>query len=164
MNDYKIPKYKPSNKATLCFLIDNKNILLAMKKRGFGKGLWNGTGGKVENGESVKEAAVGETREEICVTPKNLEKVAELNFYFVSKKEWNQQVTVYTCRSWDGIPKETEEMSPRWFARSKIPIDKVWSDDKYWLPKVLGGKKLDTYFVFDENTKITNYKVADLAI
>ncbi|CAN0505072.1 unnamed protein product, partial [Ectocarpus sp. 12 AP-2014] len=36
---------------------DSKEILLGMKKRGFGEGKWNGFGGKVESGESVEEAA-----------------------------------------------------------------------------------------------------------
>ncbi|OIP76236.1 MAG: hypothetical protein AUK09_02515 [Parcubacteria group bacterium CG2_30_36_38] len=36
--------------ATLCLLIkrDSKEILLAMKKRGFGVGKWNGVGGKFD--------------------------------------------------------------------------------------------------------------------
>jgi hypothetical protein len=38
----------PSKQATLLFLIKDQKILLAMKKRGFGKGRWNGVGGKPE--------------------------------------------------------------------------------------------------------------------
>jgi hypothetical protein len=34
---------------TLVFVFNEKNqILLAMKKRGFGEGKWNGAGGKLE--------------------------------------------------------------------------------------------------------------------
>ena len=35
---------------TLCLLMRDNEILLAMKKRGFGVGKWNGVGGKVKNG------------------------------------------------------------------------------------------------------------------
>jgi len=40
----------------LVFKEDN-SVLLGLKKRGFGKGLWNGFGGKVEPGETIVQAA-----------------------------------------------------------------------------------------------------------
>lgn len=43
-----------------------------MKKRGFGKGKFNGFGGKVEkNGETIYQAAIRETQEEGNITPKD---------------------------------------------------------------------------------------------
>jgi len=43
-------------------------VCLAMKKRGFGMGRWNGVGGKVDSlKETVEEAAKRETKEEIDV-------------------------------------------------------------------------------------------------
>jgi len=74
--------------ATLCLLIkenqNKKELLLAMKKRGFGKYKWNGVGGKLdlEKGDgNIADAAVRETKEEIGVKIKDLEKVAVLSFY-----------------------------------------------------------------------------------
>ena len=37
-------------------------VLLAMKKRGFGAGKWNGVGGKVKDGETIKQAAIRERK------------------------------------------------------------------------------------------------------
>ncbi len=37
---------------------DDKQILLGLKKRGFGEGKWNGFGGKVHVGESIAKGAV----------------------------------------------------------------------------------------------------------
>ncbi len=37
--------------AVLCFLVKDKRVLLGMKKRGFGVGMWNGIGGKIAKGE-----------------------------------------------------------------------------------------------------------------
>lgn len=54
---------------TLLFLIKDDHVLLAMKKRGFGAGNWNGVGGKIEAGESIEQALVRECQEEIGVTP-----------------------------------------------------------------------------------------------
>jgi len=50
---------------TLCYLIKEKpqiQILLGMKKRGFGEGKLNGFGGKVKESETVEEAARAERR------------------------------------------------------------------------------------------------------
>jgi 8-oxo-dGTP pyrophosphatase MutT (NUDIX family) len=41
---------------TLCFIRDNNKLLLALKKRGFGPGKWNGYGGKIEEGETIEQA------------------------------------------------------------------------------------------------------------
>ena len=49
---------------TLVFLRREGEVLLGMKKRGFGEGKWNGFGGKVEAGETIVEAAAREVREE----------------------------------------------------------------------------------------------------
>ena len=49
---------------TLVFLRREGEVLLGMKKRGFGEGKWNGFGGKVEAGETIVEAAAREVKEE----------------------------------------------------------------------------------------------------
>lgn len=43
---------------TLVFIQEQTRILLGLKKRGFGQGLWNGFGGKVEKGETIEKAAL----------------------------------------------------------------------------------------------------------
>jgi 8-oxo-dGTP pyrophosphatase MutT (NUDIX family) len=50
--------------ATLCFLIRDAEILLGLKKVGFGQGKYGGFGGKVEAGETPEMAAVREMAEE----------------------------------------------------------------------------------------------------
>lgn len=42
---------------TLVMVTRPNQVLLGMKKRGFGEGKWNGFGGKVEKGETIFEAA-----------------------------------------------------------------------------------------------------------
>ena len=76
-------KHKSSlRQTTLCFLTKDKKVLLAMKKRGFGNGRWNGVGGKLNAGETIRQAAIREAKEEIGVTVWQMEKVAVLDFYF----------------------------------------------------------------------------------
>jgi len=152
--------------ATLCLLIKEnekeKELLLAMKKRGFGKGKWNGVGGKEdsEKGDiNIVGTAMRETEEEIGVKIKKMEKVAVLSFYFPYKKEWDQDVHVFLVRDWQGEPAESEEMLPKWFKMNDIPYNEMWDDDKHWLPKILQGKKLKAKFIFSPGEKIINQDI-----
>jgi ADP-ribose pyrophosphatase YjhB (NUDIX family) len=140
---------------TLCFLVRGDEVVLAMKKRGFGQGKWNGAGGKVEEGEEVERATIRETEEEFSVTPRALEKVAIFDYFFADApedKKWNQQVHVYLCREWEGEPTESEEMAPRWFPISAIPFQEMWDGDNLWLPRLLVGEKLSAAFLFEGET------------
>jgi ADP-ribose pyrophosphatase YjhB (NUDIX family) len=155
---------EPLRQATLCFLVKEDKILLAMKKRGFAAGKWNGAGGKPNNEDkNIEATAKRETLEEIQVTVRKLKKVAILNFYFQVKTDWNQQVTVFLTNTWQGEPKETEEMAPKWFNLNEIPYDKMWEDDILWLPLVLKGNIVKADFLFDENQKMLEHNVRELA-
>lgn len=57
-----------------------KQVLLGMKKRGFGAGKWNGFGGKIENGETIEEAALRELHEECSVHAQQLTRRGYLVF------------------------------------------------------------------------------------
>ncbi len=64
---------------------------------------------------------------------------------------------VYLCSKWLGEPTETGEMKPQWYKTSEVPYDKMWKDDKYWLPKVIGGKFVEAEFVFDDNDDVLSH-------
>ncbi len=160
--DYK-DKFK-LRQVSLCLLVDGGRLLLALKKRSFGKGKWNGIGGKQKDGETIEQTAVRETQEEIGVTPTSMRKVATLNFYFegdTSDRNWNQQVIVFIVDRWEGTPSESEEMFPRWFDKNAIPFGSMWDDDAYWLPKVLEGRELTGYFLFGEDQKMKEHEVLE---
>lgn len=132
------------------------HICLAMKKRGFGVGKINGVGGKVEQGETIEEAAHREANEEIGVTVGKLNKYALLEFYFSHNPSWNQLVHVYLCEEWENEPSESEEMKPEWYAVAHIPYSSMWPDDRFWIPYVLDGKLIKASFTFAENDIITS--------
>lgn len=121
---------------SLLFLLKSDQILLAMKKRGFGKGNWNGVGGKLEASENFEQAAIRECQEEIMVIPDSLSQVAEHTFIYNYQKPQTIEVQVFTSASWQGNPIETDEMAPRWFSQTDIPYAQMWVDDQFWLPHV----------------------------
>jgi len=128
---------------TLCFCLKNDLVLLAMKKRGFGTGKWNGYGGKQDSGETPRQTASRETNEESKLIVKNedLEQVAVIRFYFEGVQLF--ECHVFFSEKWQGEPTETEEMRPQWFPSSNIPYKEMWVDDELWLPLVLGGERID---------------------
>ena len=125
---------------TLLFLRREGEILLAMKKRGFGEGKWNGVGGKVESGESIVAGAIRECQEEICVMPEHPKLVGRLTFYDEADPDFCHDTHIFVATKWQGVPVETEEMRPRWFAETEIPYDRMWLDDRLWMPLLLQGK------------------------
>lgn len=151
-------------KATLCFLLREtsvgQEVLLAMKKRGFGQGKWNGVGGKVDD-ESIELAAKRETNEEIGVEIVDPERVAILTFYFTDPEfqKWDQEVHVFIVRDWKGEPAESEEMKPQWYKYDDVPYDSMWADDEFWLPRVLVGERLKATFTFSDSETIINNEI-----
>lgn len=143
-------------KATVLLLLRDDKILLAMKKRGFGVGKWNGVGGKPDPDEDIVSTAIRESQEEIRVTPLNLHKVALFKYYF-PHDNFGMQVWIFTATKWEGEPIETEEMKPKWFNQNNIPYNQMWSDDEVWMPKVLEGKLLTGSFMFNKEGKIMDY-------
>ncbi len=149
-------------KVSLVFLIKENKILLALKKRGFGINLYNGIGGKQDEGETILETAKRETFEEIGVKVDNLEQVAILNFYTNNKTsvhQFDQQAYVYLARTWKNKPIETDEMSPKWFKIQEIPFNQMWEDDPFWLPRILAGEKLEADFIFDEQGHLLSHDI-----
>ncbi len=151
----------PDIRRTLLFLRSGDQILLALKKRGFGMGRWNGAGGKLEPGETIEQALVRESVEEIGVTPTNWTAVGQLDFVQDAETAdpWHMFVYAYIADAWEGEPTESEEMMPKWFHVEDIPYQDMWGDDEFWLPYVLDGKKVVGEFTFDINDNLLTHDV-----
>lgn len=147
---------------TLVLIQEARRVLLGMKKRGFGKGNWNGFGGKVKTGEeTIEEGAKREVQEECGLIVSELDKVGILKFEFLGNPEL-LEVHVFSSSSYDGIPKESEEMQPRWFNIQRIPYDRMWPDDRFWFPLYLKGSRFTGYFVFEGLNKIISQNLREV--
>ncbi|MEP7162180.1 MAG: 8-oxo-dGTP diphosphatase [Candidatus Moraniibacteriota bacterium] len=139
---------------TLAIPLEVGKVLLGMKKRGFGDGKWNGFGGKVHQDETIEEAAARETFEECEIEILKMEKVGIHEFSFTDKPGEILEVHVFRVDEFRGEPQETEEMAPAWFSTSDIPYESMWSDDEYWFPLFLAGKKFRGEFLFTSDGEI----------
>ncbi|KAH7915048.1 hypothetical protein BJ138DRAFT_221832 [Hygrophoropsis aurantiaca] len=118
---------------------------------------YNGFGGKVEAGETPAEAALRELKEEAGIEAP-LQHAGTLVFVDEGS-EWAFQIEMFSARTYSGIPTETEEMRPEWFALPSldegthsraesdpanefppIPYHKMWEDDIYWMPVLAKGQ------------------------
>ena len=138
---------------TLVLITKDNQILLGLKKRGFGVGKTNGFGGKLEVGESIEEAARREVFEECSLEIKSLEPVAIIDFSWQDKDQ-DLEMHVFHCDNFSGLVEESEEMKPEWFDIDKIPYKKMWNDDQYWLSIALKQQKFTADFLFDKHDKV----------
>ena len=147
--------WTPQEEATLLFAIRPDGAMLFIrKKRGLGAGLFNGPGGRLEPGETPIQAAIRETREEVCIEVRSAQWMGRLRFDFADG--YRLKGHVFVSRDWTGTPQATDEADPVWFRPDEIPYDRMWRDDALWMPHLLKGRVFDGRFRFDGQRMLTH--------
>lgn len=137
-------------------------VCLGMMKEDFGKGKWNGAGGKLNPGESPETAARRECLEEFNSDPTDLTRAGTLTFHWPDKPGSDHLVHVFLVRTWVGDPQETPAMRPQWFGIADIPYDAMWAADAYWLPSVLAGKKVQASFTYRSDRTLAEHHIEEV--
>lgn len=144
-------------------------MCLGVRKKvssGLGENLIAGIGGKIGDSLEIQneppdDAMDRETNEEIGVIVVEKREMGRVRFIFSHKppdSKWNQDVRVYFITKWQGEPSETESTKPEWFELGDLPWGRMWTDNQYWLPKVLSGQQVDAIFLFSDDNKIVEYR------
>ena len=141
--------WTPKDKAVLVLLWnqDRDEVLLIHKKRGLGQGKVNFPGGRLENQEGWKEAAIRETNEEVGLWVDGLVECAQHQFQFVDG--YGLLVKAFLTNQWAGKLVSTPEAEPFWCARAEIPFTRMWGDDPIWVPRVFEGFYVRARWLFD---------------
>lgn len=143
----------------VCYILDETpeagyRVLLGEKKKGLGLGKLVGPGGKLEPGETPRQAAVREVLEEsgLSIAEDDLVLIGRIRYEFPHRDSWSQVSWVFATRSWRGDIVESDELLLRWHAVDDIPFDRMWDDARFWLPGVLvspdAQHHLERRFVF----------------
>lgn len=152
---------RPKKMMNIGLINKNNQILLAMKKRGFGEGWWNGYGGKIKPGESIELALEREIKEEAGIKIVKYKKRGVLTFETQNEEELIE-VHLYHILEYEGEPQESEEMLPKWFSVDAIPFDSMWPDDKHWMPLFLAGKNFEGKFLFDKEKNLLDFELEEI--
>ena len=152
--------WTPTERATLLFIIRDGQALLIHKKKGLGAGKINGPGGRLDPGETPRQAAIREVQEELLVTPTGMREAGELMFQFVDG--FSIHGYVFTATDYEGEPQETDEAIPLWTPLDQIPFDRMWEDDRIWIPLMLAGTSFIGRFLFDGD-KMLDYRLESSA-
>lgn len=148
-------------KEVIVYVLREPNqVLLGQGKRNKVKGKWGGYGGKVHDWEAPEAAAARELPEESTIVGMRFEKcgivlkgtepypptqIIELHFFLV--------------REFSGLPKETEEMIPRWYSRDSLPFDRMWPGDAAIVPAMLSGEKVIESRLLNARGEILSRKI-----
>ena len=86
--------------ATLCIPIKGdpvEEVLLGLKKKGFGEGKFGGFGGKLKPGETIELATIRELEEEsgLIVSESQLSNRGVIFFSFPAQSDWDQAVHIF---------------------------------------------------------------------
>lgn len=126
-------------------------VLLGLKKTGFGAGKVVDVGGKIEPGETPRDAAIRELFEETGLRALELRDAGVVAHEFASRPSWGLWVHVFVVTRWDGDASESDEVVPEWHAVNALPYERMWADAPHWLPGVLRGETVRLRFEFGED-------------
>lgn len=108
------------------FFIDGDNRVLLQRRRD--NGLWAGTGGSMEPGETFEQTACREAREELGLTPEELVPLGHYSgetqhYIYPNGDEVYVVAAVFTCRHFSGdlLVDQEECLEARYFSLDGFP-------------------------------------------
>lgn len=152
LRDIDWDRWMPVDVTTVVFVLDGDRALLIRKKRGLGAGKVNAPGGRVEAGESPAAGAARELWEEVRLRAGRLRRLGAISFQFLDG--YSTHMHVFRAAGAHGTPCETEEAAPMWVPLDAIPYDRMWADDREWVPHLLAGERFRGWGLFDGDTML----------
>ena len=130
---------KAIRKAVRCYLIKEDKVLATKYKLGNKKGYFDIPGGKIEEGEEPKQAAIREMKEETGIDIKNLMYRGNIVIEYPNRIF---DFDVFFCNECEGEPQEFEENESFWIGiKELLQKEKILSNimilDKFFIKGLL---------------------------
>ncbi|MGG3737387.1 NUDIX hydrolase [Aeribacillus pallidus] len=147
-------------RVTNCVFVKDDQILLIQKPK---RGWWSAPGGKMEPGESIREACIREFREETGIYVKNPQVKGIFTFIIKDGHEMVSEWMMFTflAKEGDGVNvKETEEGTIHWHSIDKLKELPMAEGDYHILDYVLHGKGiLYGTFTYSPDFELISYRL-----
>ena len=144
---------KPIRKAVRCYLIKDNEVVVTKYKKGNKKeGYYDIPGGKIEEGESPKQTAIREMKEETGIEIQNLK------YKGIMTIEYPNRMFIFDTfisKEYEGEPQEFEENTSEW-----IDIDELLKKEKILSNIILLDKFLIKGLI-DDNRNFNLYIKVD---
>jgi 8-oxo-dGTP pyrophosphatase MutT (NUDIX family) len=142
---------------TLSYIVQPPIILLGYKrpKKKFG-GRWNGFGGGVEEGETIRQTDKREVMDETGIKLIRPVERGIILFKFVDDpNEYDHEVHIFTAENYSGILKPTEDfLCYAWFHKDALPDPMMPADKKYVIPPIFNGDYFNGEIHFNKNWEV----------
>ncbi|WP_099159913.1 8-oxo-dGTP diphosphatase [Virgibacillus ndiopensis] len=145
-------------RVTNCIVIDNEQVLLLKKPR---RGWYAIPGGKMEQGESIKESVTREYREETSLNIKNPRLAGVFTFNIFDHETIIQEWMMFTfvCQTFDGkLTEHCVEGELEWIPLNQILDLPMAEGDRNIFKHILSNNKDMLYGTF---TYTTEYELLD---
>lgn len=147
-------------RVTNCVFVKDDQILLIQKPK---RGWWSAPGGKMEPGESIREACIREFREETGIYVKKPQVKGIFTFIIKDGHEVVSEWMMFTflAKEGDGVNvKETEEGTIHWHSIDKLKELPMAEGDYHILDYVLHGKGiLYGTFTYSPDFELISYRL-----
>lgn len=144
---------KPIRKAAKCYLVqDNKVVVTQYKKGNKKQGFYDIPGGKMEENETLEQAAIREMKEETGILVRNLKQKGKMTIEYPDRIF---SFIVFLAKEYEGEPQEFVENTAEW-----MEIDSLLKQEKILSNSMI----LDRFFrkgLLDENFGFTMHILVD---
>ncbi len=158
---------KPIRKAVRCFLIkDNKVVVTKYKEGNKKEGYYEIPGGKIEERETLEQAAIREMKEETGIKIKNFKYRGNMIIEYPNRIF---DFEVFICNECEGKPQDFEENTSEWIEINELlKKEKILSNimilDRFFIKGLTDEKckfKMQIQVDEKENILSVNYKLEE---
>ena len=153
---------KPIRKAVRCYLIkDNKVVVTKYKKGNKKEGYYDIPGGKIEEGETSKQTAKREMKEETGIDIIDLKFKGSMTIEYPNRKF---EFEVFITNEYKGEPQEFEENTSEWIEiKEVLQKEKILSNimilDRFFIKGLIDDDyQFKMYIVVDEQENVLDVK------